>query len=320
MKFLETSFDDYIQSSNNISLHPTLQKTYDGFPNTIHELGNIIFYGPSGVGKYTQMLNSIVKYSPSKLKYEKKMTILYNKTNYFFKISDIHFEIDIALLGCNARMLWNDIYTNIIDVLSSRINKIGIIVCKNFHKIHGELLECFYSYIQQNNKTVTLKYILITEGVSFIPDNINNVFHIISIPRPNKSKYNKILGKKLPPNYDMKTIHNIKNIIVKQPDFSVNVGNYVEQLHTMLMNPSNIKYGQLRDYIYDIFIYDMEIGDIIWLLLKKCIGCNNIVETEVSDVLIDTYTFLQYYNNNYRPIYHLEKYLYNLVNRIHGFK
>ena len=67
-------------------------------------------------------------------------------------------------------------------------------------------------------------------------------------------------------------------------------------------------------------INDMEIGDIIWLLLKKCIGCNNIVETEVSDVLIDTYTFLQYYNNNYRPIYHLEKYLYNLINRIHGFK
>jgi|TARA_B110000967_G_scaffold45228_1_gene45429 DNA polymerase III delta prime subunit len=320
MKFLDTHFDDYIQSSTDISLHPKLQKIYSNFPQDINKLHNLIFYGPSGVGKYTQFLNAIQKYSPSELKYEKKLTVLYNKTNYCFKISDIHFEIDMASLGCNAKILWHDIYSNIIDVISSRVNKIGIIVCKNFHKIHSELLECFYSYIQQNNKSIKLTYIIVSESVSFIPDNIINNFHIISVPRPSKTQYNKILDKKLPANYNVKQIHNIKCISTKTIPFTVNIHNYVEQLHQLMMDPANIKFGQFRDIIYDIFIYDMEIGTILWMLLKKCINNNNILSNDISDVFIDTYAFLQYYNNNYRPIYHLEKYLYNLINKIHGFK
>tara|TARA_R110002073_G_scaffold323383_1_gene500716 strand:+ start:3576 stop:4538 length:963 start_codon:yes stop_codon:yes gene_type:complete len=320
MKFLDTHFDDYIQSSSKISLHPHLKKTYEQFPNNINNLNNLLFYGPSGVGKYTQALNAIKKYSQSDLKYEKKLTVCYNKTNYYFKISDIHFEIDMSLLGCNAKMLWNDIYTNIIDIISSRINKAGIVVCKNFHKIHGELLDCFYSYIQKNNNSIHLTYILISENISFIPDNIINNFHIISVPRPIKSNYNKILNKKLPHKYDIKTIDNIKNISLGIESLTINIHNYVEQLYNLLLDPSNLKFGEFRDTIYDIFIYDMEIGNVIWLLLKKCIENKKIQDDDESNIYIETYAFLQYYNNNYRPIYHLEKYFYNLINKIHGFK
>jgi len=320
MKFLDTHFDDYIQSSNKILLHPSLKKIYDCFPVNMSDLRNMLFYGPSGVGKYTQVLNVIKKYSPSELKYEKKITVVYNKINYYFKISDIHFEIDMAILGCNSKLLWNDIYVNIIDILSSRINKHGIIVCKNFHKIHSELLECFYSYVQQSNKSISLTYIIISESVSFIPDDTINNFHIISIPRPSRSNYNKILGTKLPTKYNIKTIHNIKDVMAKTIPRTINTQNYVEILYTVLLNPIDIKFGQFRDTIYDLFIYDMDIGNIIWLLLKKCIYNNNIQPGDISGIFIDTYSLLQYYNNNYRPIYHLEKYLYNLINKIHGFK
>ena len=96
MKFHETHFEEYIKKEN---LHPKLEKIYNNnFPKTINKLGNLIFFGPSGVGKYTQMLNSIKKYSPSELKYEKKLSLTFNKQQYFFKISDIHFEIDMSLL------------------------------------------------------------------------------------------------------------------------------------------------------------------------------------------------------------------------------
>ena len=72
MKFLETHFDDYIQSSSKISLHPTLKTVFDSFPTDINDLKHVMFYGPAGVGKYTQMLSAIKRYSPSELKYEKK--------------------------------------------------------------------------------------------------------------------------------------------------------------------------------------------------------------------------------------------------------
>lgn len=319
MKFLDTTFDDYIQSYNKINIHPSLKKTYSSFPNSLDKLKNVLFYGPAGVGKYTQMLNSIKKYSPSGLKYEKKLTCAFNKVNYYFKISDIHFEIDMALLGCNSKLLWNEIYINIIDVLAARTNKTGIIVCKNFHKIHSELLEYFYSYIQKNNTNINVIYIFITEHVSFISDNILNTFNIISVPRPSRINYNKLLAIKLSPTTNLTTITNIKNLATNTMSLRQNVNIYIQQLYKLIITPSEITFLSLRDTIYDIFIYDMEIGYIVWELIKMIVNDTNVKNDIISDILIDTFTFLQYYNNNYRPIYHLERYLYNLINKIHGF-
>jgi replication-associated recombination protein RarA len=106
MKFQETHFEEYINSNKTINLHPKLDKVFNKFPKKINDLKNIIFYGPSGVGKYTQALRCIKLYSPSELKYEKKISITYNKLQYYFKISDIHYEVDMSILGCNSKLLW----------------------------------------------------------------------------------------------------------------------------------------------------------------------------------------------------------------------
>ena len=318
MKFLDSHYEEYIQSVNNVSLHPTLTKKLQSFPDNLNEVKNVIFYGPSGVGKYSQVLNCIKKYSNSEIKYEKKLTVTFNKNNYFFKISDIHFEIDMSLLGCNSKLLWNEIYINIIDVLSARVNKSGIILCKNFHKIHSELLECFYSYIQRNNTDVNLVFFLVTENISFIPDNIINNFYTISIPRPTKLNYNKILNKKITGSTNIKDISNIKNELTNTKSFRTNIVKYVDKLYDVIDNPDTLKFTHFRDLIYDIFIYDMEIGYVLWLLLSKLILNKKLSQDNLTKVYLDTFSFLQFYNNNYRPIYHLENYLYNLINKIHG--
>ena len=72
MKFYETHFEEYITENQRENLHPKLDKIYEKFPKTLAEFKNLIFFGPSGIGKYTQMLKSIKIYSPTKLKYEKK--------------------------------------------------------------------------------------------------------------------------------------------------------------------------------------------------------------------------------------------------------
>ena len=319
MKFLETHFDEYIQKVNMQNLHPSVSKTLRNFPTNIDELKNIIYYGPCGVGKYSQMLHSIKQYSNSNLKYEKKLTCVYNKTNYFLKISDIHFEIDMALLGCNSKMLWNEIYINITDVLSARMNKTGILVCKNFHKIHPELLDCFYSYIQQNDANIKIAFILLTESISFIPENVLNTFNIISIPRPSKNAYTKVVEKKIGLDIQLHKISNIKNLISNTQSTNVNNDIYIDILYGTLCNPDDIKFAGFRDMLYDVFIYDIEIGYVIWNLVMKLYTNNKLKEDDLSYIFIETYSFLQYYNNNYRPIYHLENYLYKIINKVHGF-
>ena len=189
MKFYETYYEDYIHSSEQFNIHPELTEVYNKMPDNLSKFGNIIIYGPPGVGKYTQMLNIIKKYSPSGLKYDKKINVKTEKQSYVCKISDIHYEVDMSLLGCNSKILWHEIFFQIVDIISVKSDKKGIIVCKNFHHIHTELLEVFYSYIQQYNypnSSIKIKFIIITEHVSFIPNNIVNSFKILSIKLTNR--------------------------------------------------------------------------------------------------------------------------------------
>jgi hypothetical protein len=320
MKFYETHFEEYIHESQRENLHPKLNKIYEKFPKNISNLKNLIFYGPSGVGKYTQMLKSIKKYSPTDLKYEKKISITYNKQQYVFKISDIHYEIDMSLLGCNSKLLWHDVYQQIIDIISAKAEKSGIIVCKYFHEIHSELLDNFYSYMQQNTSlSVDLKFIIITEELSFIPDNILNCCEIINVSRPTKTSYVKCLKSKLPNKLKLENITNIKILHLYNEDLMLQYKIICNKIIDNIVNTDELQFLKFRDILYDIFIYNLDITDCIWYILSSLVEKNKIKKEQLPDILKKTYCFFQYYNNNYRPIYHLENYLFNLIKIIHNF-
>jgi hypothetical protein len=410
MKFLETHFDDYIASNHSKSLHPKIEKIFkNSFPDKITNLKNIILYGPKGVGKYTQALQCIKKYSNSELKYEKRLTINSSKENFIIKISDIHFEVDMSLLGCNSKVLWNDIYNQIIDVVSTRVDTTGIILCKYFHKIHSELLDIFYSYMQSQlfNK-IKLIFIIITEHISFIPDNILNNSQIISIPRPSLLLYNKcvnsihtnknvylyphvtnsvntiiqshyvdivdenhsidyknnndiqnkntssivhnssisqpsikqkktikndtinvdtICNSKIKEyilvsnNYkNLTSLSNIKNVIVNTNELANPHECICNNIIESIQNPETINFLKFRDILYEILIYDLDINECIWYILSCLILREVLNKNNITDVLLKTFIFFQYYNNNYRPIYHLENYMYNLITIINGYK
>jgi hypothetical protein len=192
MKYYETTFDEYIQSVEKHNIHPELFQTFSKFPENIHDFENTIIHGPPGVGKYSQTLSFLKKYSPSNLKYEKKITAATDKQQYIYRISDIHYEIDMSLLGCNSKTLWHELFFQIVDIISVKPDKIGIIMCKNFHQIHSELLEIFYSYMQHYNHSHTniyIKFIILTEHVSFLPYTIINSCHLINVQRPSIEKY-----------------------------------------------------------------------------------------------------------------------------------
>jgi hypothetical protein len=317
MKFLETHFDEYTNEVLKQNLHPKLEKYWSKLPDTLDKFGNLIFYGPSGVGKYSQMLHAIKRYSPTDLKYEKKLSLTYDKKQYYFKISDIHYEIDMSLLGCNSKLLWHEIYQQIVDILSVKNNKTGIILCKNFHNIHGELLENFYSYIQDNYPlAVNIKYILLTEEVSFIPEPILNCFEIINVSRPSKTSYNKCSKQKILTDLSVENITNIKYLHVSIYELMYPHKIICDKIIKQMINVDELKFLSFRDLLYDIFIYNLDVSVCIFYILTKI----HIKTNDISKILLKTYSFLKYYNNNYRPIYHLESYLFYLISIIHEYK
>ena len=320
MKYYETHFEEYISENVRTNLHPKLEKIYEKFPKSLHDLKNIIFYGPNGVGKYTQMLRCIKKYSPTELKYEKKISVTYNKQQYFLKISDIHYEVDMSLLGCNSKLLWHEIYQQIIDIISAKADKTGIIVCKYFHEIHSELLENFYSYIQQNNlNSVNLTFILITKEISFIPDNILNCCEIIHVARPSKTSYTRCLKNKMVNKINLENITNMKMLHMYNEDLMLQYRIICNKIINSILNINELEFLKFRDILYDIFIYNLDITDCIWYILSTFIEQKKISRDHLSDILQKTFIFFQYYNNNYRPIYHLENYLFYLAKVIHHF-
>jgi hypothetical protein len=313
MKFNDNHFEQYVENVGSLTLHPKLKTLYaTAFPSNMNDLRNLIFYGPRGTGKYAQVLSCISRYSPTHLKYEKRLTVTCNKETYFIKISDIHFEIDMSLLGCTSKLLWNEMHSQIVDVISARPEMTGIIVCKYFHNIHSELLETFYSYMHmQHHNHIRLKYILITENIGFIPSNILNSCEIVPVARPSAVMYKKIAPgtKKIQP----ESVHNIK-ALHDQTDDTSDRQELFNNLCDYITNVEQIRFSQLREFLYDMLIYDFDVNECAWHLITE-LKCKGLLrDDDMSSVLMNTCRFLQYYNNNYRPIYHLENFVFMLVN------
>jgi len=351
MKFYETTNDEYIAAVNKYNLHGEISSLYSNcFPKDIKHFENIIVYGPVGSGKYSQVLYFLKNYSPSELKYEKKMTVQSEKQCYTFHISDIHYEIDMSFLGCNSKNLWHDIFFQIVDIISVKQDKIGIIVCKNFHMIHNELLDIFYSYIQQFNSThmnIQVKFIIITEHISFIPSNILNTCAVLNIKKPNKLQFKdmlkcaskkitktddfvkKITNKMVTEQHneilkeiDTNTLINIKEIqsfslINSTDEIPKDIFNIIcDQIINEITLSEKINFITFRDSLYDILIYNLDAVECIWYILTHFIEENKLESEDVSDIIEKTYSFLKYFNNNYRPIYHLESMMFYLITKI----
>jgi hypothetical protein len=357
MKYYESSFGEYVQSVERYNMHPELIDTFSKFPKNVYHLENLILYGPSGVGKYSQMLTLLKKYSQSGLKYDKRITVATDKQEYIYRISDIHYEIDMALLGCNSKTLWHEVFFQIVDIVTVKNEKIGIIVCKNFHQIHTELLDIFYSYMQQYNHSQTnicIKFVILTEQVSFLPTSIINNCHLIHIRRPIKDSYKMITPIKADNQEENKFIQRISQNSIT-PDAKNRITNQLSDIGTEnILNMKEInqfdlfqtyernqpipedifdivcnqlisdictieksKFIELREGLYNILTYNLDVPECIWYIITHFINTGDLTGSSLSQTLERMYTFLKYYNNNYRPIYHLESIVFYIITKIY---
>jgi hypothetical protein len=174
----------------------------------------------------------------------------------------------------------------------------------------------------QQNRTnfIDLKYFIITEEISFIPDNILNCCEVINISRPSKNMYNKCLKNILSSEVKLENISNIKNLYLKNNnELMTNYTIICNKIINEMINVNDLKFLKFRDLLYDIFIYNLDISDCVWYILYTLVKNDKIKSFNISSIMIKTYQFFQYYNNNYRPIYHLENYLFYLIKIIHEF-
>lgn len=416
MKYYETTFEEYLHQVQQHNYHPELTTKLQ----TLDIEKDILFYGSSGYGKYSQLLTLLQHHSPSKLHYYKKISVnmdqTANKTNYNITISDIHFEVDMAILGCNSKKIWHEIFTQIVEIVKLRENHQGIIVCKNFHAIHSELLDIFYSYMQhyrcrpvtlETNK-INISFILMTEHLSFIPNDIVQSCSVVHVKSPSKeslkigldihsSAYHNNTNKptedktatqfqkRIQPkkkskdstlsmsNYltnhihAHKTIHKNSNDTKIEEDIQIlNLKEYyclsllssqnqnqnqnkiqipipkpnpetqfpkdifnkvcnqiIEKINNIPETKTAEWFASFRDDLYSILICQLDVSECVFYILEYFIlseKYNHLHKlSSIQKIMSKIYPFLLYYNNNYRPIYHLEMIFLYLINEIYGY-
>jgi hypothetical protein len=328
------SFKKYLENVERENLHPKHKDIFQKYYTKTNKntLNHYIFYGVSGVGKYSQLLYFLSYFSESKLSYEKKISIQISRNHeYITKLSDIHYEIDISLLGCNSKSSFNIIYNHIIDILSvvQRCDY-KFIVCKNFHKIHPELLEVFYSYMTNVSSHTPLQFILLTESISFIPTSILDLCEFITFKRPSASLYKKIAnGSCIVPN----NITNIRFLHEEEttPNHYILCNRIIQHIHNM----ENTDLFKFREVIYKLLIIQLDVETSIMYIIEHLFDDDILSEEKsenkdkdkdkdtkisppnihrkLSNICFDFYT---YYQNNYRCIYHLEKLFLNISKAI----
>jgi hypothetical protein len=202
---------------------------------------------------------------------------------------------------------------------------------------------------------VVIKFIFLTEAVSFIPKSILNCCDIISFSKPTKSAYIKIIQNNTKNNtssqrfiqHQLGDVSNISNIRLSEINcrkkekekenvdgdviVNIDVKNDDDDLCITLQTPYKIICQPLCDYLsypktititlvrntlYDILIYNANIYDCVWMLLNHATSLVEKEPTKISTMLAKTMQFFQLYNNNYRPIYHMELFFFNLVDII----
>lgn len=268
-----------------------------------------IFYGQKGIGKYSNIIHQIYKNNNIHYLHEKKLIVdISNKQNLILKTTSLFCELDFKLIHINNK---NNIF-QILDLLNDsyyvKNNKKYYILCKNFECIQNELLEIFYSFMKQYNSFI---FILHTSNIGFIPHSILHICDIYCFQYPTQKMLKKLGGRKL----DSKNMENMLQV-----NYGITIENFklIDAIYTIMTDYNNFDYMKLRENLYNVLVYNRDIYIVFLKILQRCFE-NDILTIEqykkVQDTIIKD---LSYYNNNYRPIFHLEKIFLTIVREIHN--
>jgi hypothetical protein len=311
----------------------------------INMMPNLIITGSQGVGKYYFALSLLYSLSPSNLRIHKKIHVD-SKITYTILASDIHYEVDFAQMTINAKTIWIDIYKSIMDI-NSISNKTCVIMCKNIHSMNEELLDIFYYLMPKTDK---IKWMFISEHVDFIPTEIINICERVSLRRPTKQFYlnlrEKIQEGTTTPHARMETYDKITNIymlydtipldmlekifyVKEHPEHileneivhvhntkittSLKHTNIANILASIIIEKKKINIIEIREYLYHILTYHIPIEEIMMYVYDEIVKKMKVEIGQMKKICQLNVEMLDLYKNNYRPIYHLEKWFYSVL-------
>lgn len=235
---------------------------------------HFILYGNNDMKSYHYMLENMKELSPSKLTFSRKTTIETTNQDIVLPMSDIHLEIDFQLLGVNEYSLFFEIYRHVSENIVLNKKKL-FVVCLHFDQIKKELMEVFYNFLNHNR----IVFVFIVKNLCYI--------HPYILKKSGIKKYK---------NND----HSICSTMFHSK---------IDAMVSHIIQENQWSFFQWREKLYELLILNYNIHDCFTYMIE-CLIKHNYLNYENMDAFFPKYAdILEKYNNNYRTIYHLERFI-----------
>lgn len=323
---LKTQFDKFIainrENTNKKSYLPILINSSNSYLSRflIEKIFNEIFPDEKNItSNYEHKLNTNKNFS------------------FNVKISKNHIEISPSEYGINDRLIVSE-YINEVSSMTNIVtgNKKNIIVW-NVDKIGEIAFESLHNIIKNNEDTAN--FICVSQSLNKIDKALFSSVILLNIPTPDKQFYLDFFNyfkndfkididsylnniKTGCSNYNFNSF--LKNIAVFY-NFNLNslegldnsFRKFIESLYIKITNKNKISdtfIEEIRNLLYDLYVYHFKFDEIINLFLEFVINDNNISEVKKKKIV----DFACYFNNTSsfgnKEIIHLEAFIYNFMN------
>ena len=233
-----------------------------------------VIYGINDICSYHYVLENLKKISPSDLKYHRKTTIEYSNKDIVLSMSDVHIEVDFELLGVNEYSLFFEIFRHISENIV--LNRENIyVVCLHFDHIKKELMDVFYSFLNESK----LKFVFIVKNICYVHANILKRCEVKKCKSAEKAW--------------ISTLHHSR----------------IENMIPHIIHENKWSFFQWREKLYELLILNYNIHDCFAFMIERLVEENYLNQNNI-DIFFKKYAdIMEKYNNNYRTIYHLERFI-----------
>lgn len=327
-------FDEYLRVAALAPWHPELKcAVFARAPATLAECPHLLFHGVAGAGKYTQALVFLERYSPSRLSVVKKMVVPISGSGddgwgcggsrggssgggsaeeMQVRRSDVHFEVDLSLLGCNTKTLWPILHAHMLETVASGVvgggSGVAVVLCKKFHELPRECMAGFSHYLRDNHMDVggssaalptRLVFMLLSEEVSFLPAELLDMCVRVPIALPTS-----VAGA-------MTTAYGNAVLHAKCADtWAAYAGQLRASSPTSILQPD--QWQTVRESLYAPIVYNGNVGECVYQTLVRMAAAKAGKEDEDENWKRWIAAALELHiglNRNTRPIFHLERWL-----------
>ncbi len=267
--------------------------------------------------------------------YEHKLNS--NKVVFNIKISKNHIEVSPGEYGINDKCIVSE-YINEVSSMPNIVsgNKKNLVIW-NIDKIGEIAFESLHNIIKINEDTAN--FICISSSINKIDDALFSSVVLLDIITPNrdfyvnffndfKSDFNNDMEdlltniKTSSTNYNfnsfLKNIAVFYNFNLKSLDTLDNsFRKFIKSLYVKITSKNRISdtyVEEIRNLLYDLYVYHFRYEEIVNLFLEFVINDDNLSEHKKISILDNVCYFNNTSNKGNKEIIHLEAFIYNFIN------